>query len=68
MNFNRQILNLFIVIIGAALLLYELATEGDNLYLKIGGLILLMYGLYTATKQWTAENREEETEFEEDEE
>ena len=66
MKFNRQIFNVFVVVIGAGILIYDLAVEDENVYLKILGLVLLMFGLYTATQQWTAENREEKDNYDED--
>lgn len=69
MNLNRQLINVLIVVIGAGLLIYDLAAEGENIYIKISGLVLLMYGLYTATQQWTVgnKNEEEDSEFDDDE-
>ncbi|HET8838765.1 MAG TPA: hypothetical protein VFM82_07220 [Flavobacteriaceae bacterium] len=70
MNLNRQLINVLIVIVGAGMLIYDLAVEGENIYVKIIGLVLLMYGLYTATQQWTAgnNNQEEDSEFDDEDE
>lgn len=53
------------IVVGACLLIYDLVSNNENVYIKIIGLVLLMYGLYTATQMWVAGN--EETENEEDE-
>ncbi len=68
MKLNRQIFNILIVVIGAGILIYDLAVEDENIYIKVIGLVLLMYGLYTATQQWTVENREGKDDFDYDEE
>ena len=68
MNTNRQIFNTFIIVIGATLVIYDLLADSGNVYIKIIGLVLLMFGLYTATQQWTAGNREQQNEVENDEE
>lgn len=64
MNSKRQTLNIVIIVVGAALLIYDLTGENENIYLKIIGLVLLMFGLYTATQQWVAGNEENENEDE----
>lgn len=64
MNSKRQTLNIVIIVVGAALLIYDLTGENENVYLKIIGLVLLMFGLYTATQQWVAGNEENENEDE----
>lgn len=62
MNSKKQVLNLVIIVVGAVLLIYDLTGENENIYIKIGGLVLLMFGLYTATQQWVVGNEENEEE------
>lgn len=38
------------------MLIYDLTGENENVYLKIGGLLILMIGLYNSTKQWASDN------------
>lgn len=68
MKLNRQVFNIFIVVIGAGMLIYNMAMESENIYVKIIGLVLLMYGLYTSTQQWVTDNKEEkdDTKFDQD--
>ncbi|TQD39298.1 hypothetical protein [Haloflavibacter putidus] len=54
---NSQLLNTLIIVAGSALLLYAVITASDNVYIKIIGLILLMYGLYNATQKWVKDNK-----------
>lgn len=54
---NSQLLNTLIIVAGSALLLYAVITASDNVYIKIIGLILLMYGLYNATQKWVNDNK-----------
>lgn len=62
MNSKKQILNFVIIVVGSGLLIYDLTGENENIYIKIGGLVLLMFGLYTATQQWVAGNEENQEE------
>lgn len=68
MKLNHQVFNVFIVVIGAGMLIYNMAMESENIYVKIIGLVLLMYGLYTSTQQWVTDNKEEkdDTKFDQD--
>lgn len=68
MNQKKQVLNIVVLLLGAGLLIYDLTGENDNVYIKIIGLVLLMFGLYTTTQQWVAGNEQEERdEFEKEE-
>lgn len=62
MNSKRPLLNFVIIVVGAALLIYDLTGENENVYIRIIGLVLLMFGLYTATQQWVTGNDEENDE------
>jgi hypothetical protein len=59
---SKQSFNTFIIVIGAGLLVYDFITEPDNAYFKIAGLVILMFGLYKSTQQWTADNPKENKE------
>lgn len=49
---NSQVINTACIIIGGALLIYQIATTEKYPYLMILGLVLLMFGLYRATNHW----------------
>ena len=49
---NSQFINSFLIILGGALLLFEISGEGENVYILILGICLLMFGLYRATNYW----------------
>lgn len=59
-NASKQSLNTFIIVVGIALLLYDFITNPDQVYFKIAGLVILMFGLYKSTQQWTSDNKSEE--------
>lgn len=49
---NSQLLNSFLIIVGGAMLMMEIAGEKQNVYIRVAGIILLMFGLYRATRFW----------------
>ncbi len=51
---NSQILNTLVIIVGAVVLIYGMSLSDDSPYAKIIGLVILMFGLYRATKYWSA--------------
>ena len=53
-----------LIIIGAILLFYAMLVDTENIYLKISGLVILMIGLYTATRNWVGENKNDENDTE----
>ncbi len=55
-NVSKQALNTVIILIGAVLLIYDFIAEPKEVYYKIGGLVILMFGLYKSTQQWTSDN------------
>jgi hypothetical protein len=59
-NIKKQSLFSILILIGAILLIYDLATDEDIVELKIGGLVILMIGLYGSTRQWVDDNKKEE--------
>lgn len=42
------------------MLIFDLTGMNDSVYLKIGGLLILMIGLYNSTKQWAKDNPKDE--------
>ena len=59
-NASKQSYNTLIIIIGIALLLYDFIANPNQVYFKIAGLVILMFGLYKSTKQWTSDNKPED--------
>ena len=51
---NSQILNTLVIIVGAVVLIYGMSIADDSPYAKIIGLVILMFGLYRATKYWSS--------------
>ncbi|WP_179346625.1 hypothetical protein [Winogradskyella ursingii] len=62
MNISRLI-NTVCIIAGGAVALYAQAEEQQNMYLLMGGLILLMFGIYRTSRNIPSkfEKEEEET-------
>ncbi|TKS57348.1 hypothetical protein [Mesohalobacter halotolerans] len=60
-NASKQSYNTLIIIIGIALLLYDFIANPDQVYFKIAGLVILMFGLYRSTKQWTSDNKSKDS-------
>ncbi|MBT8261000.1 MAG: hypothetical protein HKO92_11865 [Flavobacteriaceae bacterium] len=46
-----RILNIVLIIIGGTVAIYAEADESQNLYILIGGLFILMVGLYRLSRQ-----------------
>lgn len=59
-NTKKQIIYTAFIIIGAIMLIFDLTGMNDSVYLKIGGLLILMIGLYNSTKQWAKDNPKDE--------
>lgn len=51
-NPKSQAINSLFIIVGGALLLFEISGEERNVYVMVLGLIMLMLGLYRATNFW----------------
>lgn len=49
---NSQAINAFLIIVGGGILLFHIAEEGENVYILILGLVMLMFGLFRATNHW----------------
>ena len=73
-NFNIKTLYIILIVIGAALVLYEqLKDTGHNIIMQAFGFMLLMFGLYKISTIWVTDTRPPAHEdeiifFEEDEE
>ena len=50
LNGTKLNLNIFFIVIGSSLLLYDLAQQQTNVYISTTGLVLLMLGLYKSTQ------------------
>ncbi len=61
---SAQFINSMLILVGGAILLYEISGEERNVYSMIVGLVLLMYGLFKATNFWveTKDDHKEEQE------
>ncbi|WP_324718891.1 hypothetical protein [Salinimicrobium sp. HB62] len=59
---SAQFINSMLILVGGAILLYEISGEERNVYSMIVGLVLLMYGLFKATNFWveTKDDHKEE--------
>lgn len=64
---NSQVFNSFLIILGGAMLLYEISGDKENVYILIVGIILLMFGLYRATNHWVYTKDDHKQENESDE-
>ena len=42
-------------------MIYDFINKPDVVYFKVAGLIILMFGLYKSTQQWTADNKREDS-------
>lgn len=60
MQSKKQLINTVLIVIGGGLLLYSFLTNAEAVYFKIAGLIILMYGLYTATNVWVEDNKRDD--------
>lgn len=67
-NASKQTVNTIIIVLGIGLLLYDFIAKPEAIYFKILGLVVLMFGLYKSTKQWTIDNKSDDADdVEEDE-
>ncbi|HSP11620.1 MAG TPA: hypothetical protein VLO29_03760 [Salegentibacter sp.] len=63
---TTQLINTILIVIGGALLLYAIAVENANQYIKITGLVIIMFGLFRATNFWVATKDDHKEEKEKD--
>jgi len=64
MSTKKQTIFTLVIFLGAMILLYGMIYDKNNLYLKIIGIILLMFGLYKSTRVWVDDNKKEDNERE----
>jgi hypothetical protein len=62
MNISRTI-NLICIVAGGAVAIYAKAEEKQNTYILIGGIVLLMFGIYRTSRNIPSkfDKQEEET-------
>jgi hypothetical protein len=62
MNLSR-LLNIICIILGGIVAIYAQAEEQQNTYLLIGGIVLLMFGVYRTSRNIPSkfENQKEES-------
>lgn len=63
---SSQFWNSLFIIVGGAILLFEISGEERNVYAMILGLALLMFGLYRATNFWVETKDDHKKEKEEE--
>ena len=59
-NASKQTVNTIIIVVGFGLLLYDFIAKPEAVYFKILGLVVLMFGLYKSTQQWTSDNKSDD--------
>lgn len=62
MNISR-IINFVCIIVGGLIAFYANAQEKQNMYLLLGGIILLMFGIYRTSKNIPSKFDKEEESF-----
>ena len=63
---SAQFINSMLILVGGAILIFQISGEERNVYAMIVGLVLLMYGLFKATNFWV-ETKDDHKEEQEDE-
>ncbi|HEY9185377.1 MAG TPA: hypothetical protein VIM94_08635 [Salegentibacter sp.] len=63
---NTQLINTILIVVGGGLLLYAITVENANQYLKIAGLVIIMFGLFRATNFWVVTKDDHKEENKED--
>jgi hypothetical protein len=66
-NNKSQFINVFFILLGAIFIWYSVIVESVNVYLKIVGLLFLMFGAYRASNHWV-EHRDDHLNEQEEEE
>ncbi|WP_439152152.1 hypothetical protein [Winogradskyella sp.] len=58
-----RLINLICIVVGGAVAIYAQAEEKQNTYLLMGGIILLMFGIYRVSRNIPSkyDNQEEES-------
>ncbi len=49
---KSQALNSLLIIVGGAVLIFQISGEERNVYVLVVALVMLMFGLYRATNFW----------------
>ncbi len=65
---NSRTLNLALILIGGIVAVYAESSEKQNTYILLGGIMLLMIGLYRLSKGISSKNQSEDNSFIEEEE
>ena len=60
MSTNKQLLATVLIVIGGVLLIYSMMYDTNSVYIKVVGIIFLMFGLFRATRVWVDDNQKEE--------
>lgn len=63
---HTQLINVILIVVGGAILIYTIAGEEKSKYLQILGLIIIMFGLYRATNYWVETKDDTFDDIEED--
>jgi hypothetical protein len=66
-NNKLQFINAFFILLGAIFIWYSVIVESVNVYLKIVGLLFLMFGANRASNHWV-EHRDDHLNEQEEEE
>jgi len=66
-NNIKQLINGFVILLGAVFLLYSVINESISVYFKVAGLVFIMFGAYRASNHWVA-HRDDHLAKDEDEE
>jgi len=65
---NSRTLNFALILIGGIVALYAESDEEQSIYILLGGIMLLMIGLYRLSKGISSKNQSEDNSFIEEEE
>jgi hypothetical protein len=65
---NSRTLNFALIFVGGIVAIYAESDEEQNMYILLGGIMLLMIGLYRLSKGIPSKNQEEDNAFIEEEE
>lgn len=57
---NSRVLNIFLILIGSFVAIYAQAEEDQNIYVLVGGIFVLMTGLYRLSRSIPSREEQEE--------
>ena len=63
---NSRVLNIFLILIGSFVAIYAQAEEDQNTYVLVGGIFVLMTGLYRLSRSIPSREEQEEHSSNED--